>query len=139
MRLWSIHPKYIDNKRLVALWREALLAQKVLGGNTKGYKKHPQLIRFSEHDEPLTAISAYLTEVWKESLRRGYKFDRTKILNFNSCEKIMVTKGQLKYEFELLCYKLREKNHILIEEVECIPFFEIIEGDIALWERQKKM
>ena len=52
MRLWSIHPKYLGTKGLVALWREALLAQKVLQGNTKGYKialryfgLKPQIIR----------------------------------------------------------------------------------------------
>lgn len=37
MRLWSIHPKYLDAKGLVALWREALLAQKVLKGETTGW------------------------------------------------------------------------------------------------------
>lgn len=37
MRLWSIHPRYLDTKGLVALWRETLLlAQAVLFGNTKG-------------------------------------------------------------------------------------------------------
>ena len=41
MKLWSIHPKYLDAKGLVALWREALLAQKVLDGKTEGYKNHP--------------------------------------------------------------------------------------------------
>jgi len=30
MRLWSLHPRYLDAKGLVALWREGLLAQKVL-------------------------------------------------------------------------------------------------------------
>ena len=43
MRLWSIHPRYLDSMGLVALWREALLAQAVLRGETKGYKFHPQL------------------------------------------------------------------------------------------------
>ena len=37
MRLWSIHPKYLDCKGLVALWREALLAKKVLRGKTRKY------------------------------------------------------------------------------------------------------
>jgi hypothetical protein len=30
MRLWSLHPKYLDTKGLVALWREGLLALSVL-------------------------------------------------------------------------------------------------------------
>nr|WP_243687290.1 pyrimidine dimer DNA glycosylase/endonuclease V [Methanobacterium formicicum] len=46
MRLWSLHPKYLDVKGLVALWREGLLARAVLKGKTKGYTNHPQLIRF---------------------------------------------------------------------------------------------
>ena len=43
MRLWSLHPKYLDKLGLLGLWRESLLAQKVLLGKTKGYKNHPQL------------------------------------------------------------------------------------------------
>ncbi|WP_338140756.1 pyrimidine dimer DNA glycosylase/endonuclease V [Candidatus Nitrotoga sp. 1052] len=27
MRLWTLHPCYLDSRGLVALWREALLAQ----------------------------------------------------------------------------------------------------------------
>lgn len=37
MRIWSLHPSYLDAKGLVALWRETLLAQKVLLGATVGY------------------------------------------------------------------------------------------------------
>jgi hypothetical protein len=57
MRLWSIHPGYLDAKGLVALWREALLAQNVLLRNTKGYKKHPQLEQFNNTSNPIGAIS----------------------------------------------------------------------------------
>ena len=32
----SKHPEYLDAKGLVALWRESLLAQKVLLGKIKG-------------------------------------------------------------------------------------------------------
>ena len=53
MRLWSIHPKYLDTKGLLAVWREALLAKKVLENKTKGYKNHPQLERFKQQNDPL--------------------------------------------------------------------------------------
>lgn len=36
MRLWSLHPNCLDAQGLVALWREALLAQAVLRGQTRG-------------------------------------------------------------------------------------------------------
>jgi len=38
MRLWTLHPRYLDPKGLVTAWREALLAQKVLSGATRGYR-----------------------------------------------------------------------------------------------------
>ena len=65
MRLWSLHPKYLDTKGLLALWREGLLAQKVLAGKTKGYKNHPQLDRFKAHGSPRKAIGRYLLDIWK--------------------------------------------------------------------------
>ena len=78
MRLWSLHPKYLDSKGLVALWREGLLARAVLKGETKGYKNHPQLIRFKNHENPLAAINTYLLNVYRESERRFYNFNRKK-------------------------------------------------------------
>lgn len=71
MRLWSIHPKYLDRIGLIALWREAILAQKVLKGETKGYRHHPQLIRFKSHCDPEGAIGKYLLEVWKAFYQRN--------------------------------------------------------------------
>ena len=59
MRLWSIHPKYLDARGLVALWREGLLAQKVLKGETRGYINHPQLNRFNSKRDPIGAIGRY--------------------------------------------------------------------------------
>jgi hypothetical protein len=79
MRLWSIHPKYLDSKGLVALWREALLAKKVLSKKTKDYKHHPQLSRFQKQKNPLAIINSYLTAVHREASGRGYSFDWRKI------------------------------------------------------------
>ena len=79
MRLWSLHPSLLDGKGLVALWREGLLAQQVLSGLTKGYRHHPQLARFRSCSDPVAAIAAYLHEVHRESVRRGYCFDASKI------------------------------------------------------------
>ena len=79
MRLWTLHPRYLDAKGLVALWREALLAQKVLQGKTKGYRYHPQLIRFQRHSRPVAVLAMYLTAILKEAKVRGYHFDGRKI------------------------------------------------------------
>jgi hypothetical protein len=79
MRIWSLHPQYLDTKGLVALWRETLLAKNVLAGNTKGYKNHPQLKRFKNTDNPLHAINQYLSIIYQEASSRGYTFTREKI------------------------------------------------------------
>lgn len=145
MRLWSIHPKYLDRIGLIALWREALLAQKVLKREIKGYGHHPQLRRFKCHSDPEAAIATYLLEVWEESRRRRYTFDRGKIMNHTTVEKIPVKRGQLNFEFEWLCRKLKVRNNDKYEElrsvkiVECHPLFEVIEGEIEEWERQTRV
>jgi len=147
MRIWSIHPKYLDTKGLLAVWRETLLAQNVLLGKTKGYKNHPQLERFRKHPTPLKAISAYLLGIYEEASSRGYNFNKNKILglksNVKKLKKIKVTKGQIEYEFAHLLKKLekrdKDKHEILKHKKKiCVnPIFEIIEGKIESWEKIK--
>lgn len=76
-----MHPQHLDRIGLVACWREALLAQAVLAGNTRGYQRHPQLTRFRATPEPLAAIGAYLEGIVDEADARGYHFDREKVLS----------------------------------------------------------
>ncbi len=143
MRLWSIHPKYLDSKGLVALWREGLLAKSVLEGKTEGYKYHPQLERFKETRNPMFSISTYLLAVWEESSRRCYNFDKSKLDSEISKEKIPITKGQLEYEFKYLMRKLESRspdkyNKLKkINEIDPHPIFRAVEGGIESWEKVK--
>lgn len=140
MRIWSLHPQYLDTKGLVALWRETLLAKKVLEGNTKGYTQHPQLKRFKEVENPVLAINQYLDEVWQEANRRGYRFDQSKIRYDFYPIKMQVTQGQLAYEWEHLMRKLamrdeeKYRKNQLVNFYETLEMFEVIEGEIAEWE-----
>jgi len=140
MRLWSIHPCYLDAKGLVALWREALLAQKVLQGDTRGYKNHPQLIRFKNTNNPLGAIAEYLKRIVDEADARGYKFDRTKINNEIFGEKINVNNGQVEYEFKHLQNKLKKRSPELyskskkVEKIKLHTIFKQVNGNIESWE-----
>ena len=140
MRLWSIHPGYLDSKGLVALWRESLLAQNVLAGRTTGYKNHPQLIRFKETSNPEGAIASYLRFLVVEADRRGYRFDRTKIRKRRLQSQLSVTSGQLEYEFSHLLSKLKVRapeRHIELRKTEIIkvhPLFFEIGGNVASWE-----
>lgn len=140
MRLWSIHPKYLDSKGLTACWREGLLARKVLLNQTKGYRNHPQLIRFRNTQDPLDAIDVFLYAVLAEAQYRGYNFDETKI-NLNSqSEKIEVTQGQLYYEFKHLKNKLLVRDKSAFERLKSVteitahPIFIIVDGDVEDWE-----
>lgn len=141
MRLWSLHPKYLDSKGIVALWREALLAQKVLRGKTKGYKHHPQLERFNNSRNAKGAVAFYLLGVWEEAKRRGYNFDRKKIRGKSSKIRIKVTRGQMKYEFGWLGGKLRlrdPKRWRLMKsekQLKTHPLFFVKAGPIEPWER----
>jgi hypothetical protein len=141
VRLWSLHPRYLDTQGLLALWREALLAQKVLSGHTTGYKNHPQLERFKKHPRSNEAIAAYLLSVWKEAKRREYDFDLKKIRAGKTKRKIRVTRGQLEYEFTWLCQKLRKRSpeqYRLISAQKKIrphPLFQRVKGPVEGWER----
>lgn len=144
MRLWSLHPRYLDARGLVALWREALLAQAVLKGETRGYTHHPQLIRFREASSPLEAIAFYLQEVHAEATRRGYRFDAGKIGPFTSVEKIPVTRGQLEYEWSHLLEKLEVRDHAKLLQIRHLtapqphPLFRVVAGPVAAWEVVKE-
>ncbi len=142
MRLWSLHPRYLDAKGLVALWREALLAQKVLRGKTRGYRFHPQLSRFREHSSPVAAIAAYLNAIADEAANRGYHFDRQRIARARRTLKISVTDGQLRYELRHLRRKLRVRDAQRLKllprltEIKPHPLLRVITGAVETWERK---
>lgn len=141
MRIWTVHPRYLDRNGLLALWREGLLAQAVLLGKTKGYRHHPQLIRFRGQRASAAAISTYLATVHKESLHRGYHFDKNLIHRGRIRKRILETQGQLLYEWHHLKLKLERRSpehaEILrhITEPASHPLFVIIPGGIRDWER----
>ena len=140
MRLWSLHPKYLDSKGLVALWRESLLALKVLQGNTKGYKNHPQLIRFKATKDPVAALASYLKEIYLEAKSRDYNFNKNKIPKLDYDAKIPLNSEQLTYELQHLKRKLKIRCPEKFEEIENLmrpdshPIFQLRQGDIEEWE-----
>jgi len=142
MRLWTLHPRYLDAKGLVAAWREALLAQKVLQGGTRGYTRHPQLVRFRSHRRPIHAVAAFLAGIAEEAQRRGYRFNTTKISRVRVRIKIEETDGQLLYEWRHLRAKLRKRapklyrHHKNVTTPESHPLFRIVAGDVRDWERR---
>lgn len=141
MRLWSIHPKYLDAKGLVAVWREALLAQKVLIGKTKGYKNHPQLDRFKSIKSPTKGIGKYLYFIWEEANQRGYRFNRKKIININNYDKMPVNSGQIEFEWRHFKKKAKQRDKKVYNEIRKIkkpetnPIFRVKKGKKEEWEK----
>lgn len=150
MRIWSLNPKLLDSKGLVAVWREALLAKNVLLGNTKGYRNHPQLDRFKNSPDSIYAINYYLKIIYEESIVRNYSFDNSKF----SCAdrtpkfKIPLTDGQLNYELYHLLKKievrdpkfltlLKSDNAVFLIKPSAHPLFQIYSGPIESWEITK--
>lgn len=140
MRLWSLHPSTLDRAALVACWREALLAQKVLAGGTRGYTRHPQLERFRACADPLDAIGHFLGALHAEATARAYRFDGSRVLRADAaCPAIPVTEGQLDYELRHLRAKvtLRDASWLarLPDTARAAPSFVVVPGGIAEWER----
>jgi hypothetical protein len=141
MRLWSLHPKYLDVRGLVALWREALLAQAVLRGQTTGYRHHPQLLRFEQAKPSVGAIAEYLRPVYRESVQRGYAFASDKIHASRHSGFIYVTRGQIEYEWQHLLRKLETRDPQWKAQLKHVkrpvahPLFQIVQGEVESWER----
>ena len=141
MRIWSLHPQYLDARGLLALWREALLAQAVLRGATRGYRHHPQLVRFRRQASPVGAIAAYLRAVREEALDRGYAFNRDLIGPASTAGRLAVTRGQLEHEWVHLMTKLTARDPQRAVSLEPVvspsthPLFQVVPGGVELWER----
>jgi hypothetical protein len=140
LRLWSLHPRHLDQKALVAVWREGLLARAVLRGATVGYKSHPQLDRFRAHPSPVSAINHYLREIATEAEVRGYNFDRSKIGPIRNRASMPVTMGQLAFEAGHLRRIIqarapKELFRISSRTVTPHPLFSVRKGPIEAWEK----
>ena len=142
MRLWSLHPDYLDRQGLVACWREALLAQAVLAGRTKGYRHHPQLRRFAAQPDPRASVAAYLDALAVEADARGYRFDRSRIdrVDTGPVPAIPVTEGQLAHEWGHLLLKVERRNPQLVAALAAVadptphPVFRVVPGPVEDWE-----
>lgn len=140
MRLWSVNFKFLDTKGLTALWRESLLARNCLMGLTKGYKNHPQLNRFKIVDDPINAINVYLWNIYEESEIRGFKYNKSKLIDPYSLKTVSLDLdiNQLKLEINHLYNKLLHRdydkalslklavNTESIEELSHFKFFNVV-------------
>lgn len=142
MRIWSLHPQYLDRQGLTACWRETLLAQAVLAGRTRGYTAHPQLDRFRDQADPVGAVCWYLHGIADEADARCYRYDRHRIDRApNQVPVIAVTTGQLSLEWSWLRSKLAARSPDVLDRWPDVTqpahhrSFTVIDGPVAPWER----
>jgi hypothetical protein len=113
----------------------------VLRGDTRGYRSHPQLLRFRARRNPQAVIAEYLRAVEAEAVRRGYRFDGAKIAPYRTSTRIVETAGQLMYESDHLKRKLysrdpqRYRRLLAVEQPESHPLFRLTAGGVREWER----
>ena len=116
----------------------------VLEGKTLGYRNHPQLTRFKQHGEPLTAINSYLYYVWQEAEQRKYRFDQSKLAAASFCAPLPLPVGQLAFEWGHLLGKLQGRDCERFLRAQNVvqpkqhPIFVLVSGEIAEWERLSK-
>ncbi len=149
MRLWTLHPQYLDTPGLLALWREALLARTVIQGKTSGYKNHPQLIRFRQSSDPLDYLEFYLATILEDSLIRGFDFNSSKLklpsktFSHSKLSRLPVTRDQVNYEWQHLLEKLKLRQPSQFKKLKTLendqiqinPLFKIIPGPVESWEK----
>jgi hypothetical protein len=142
MRLWTLHPQYLDARGLVGVWREALLARAVLRGRTRGYRHHPQLVRFRARPDPVASLNSYLRVIYDEGLQRGYHFDASKLGRTCTQRRLPETAGQLAYEWAHLKAKLKARSPERYRQLVRVraplahPLFIIRPGPVQSWERR---
>lgn len=89
----------------------------------------------------MRSINQYLTSVYKNSLERGYHFNKNKVNPNFIPTKLTVTDKQIKFEMEHLLTKMEtrdpERFHKLSRKVkiDAHPLFRIIDGEIEPWEK----
>lgn len=149
MRLWSLHPRYLDKVGVVACWSEGLGGLRALQGRQKMHRNHPQLERFKATGVSEYSLYIYLDTLWR--VQRSAQLDYSKLdplvpgyVLLRTLPTLPVTTGQIAYEQWLLYTKLRGRDEraagrILCptDEVVLHPMFYSVPGPVEAWERVK--
>jgi hypothetical protein len=90
---------------------------------------------------PSAALAGYLMAVHEEAVRRGYRFDASKIGARRSRGKLTETRGQLLYEWRHLKRKLKRRDVKRYRDILPVkipaphPLFRIVPGKVRDWEK----
>lgn len=110
MRSWfPIEVKYLDNKRLLAEHNEILIMARAIAGINKGYRNHPETIRWIGHTK---ALARRHEDLAAEMLRRGFNHKSpwpNNVVNPNDTDAWPTTFWE---PLEVMIQKLNEKQKL---------------------------
>jgi len=80
VRLWTIHPRYLDDEALREAWRDGLNLRRALKIGSKAAEPCPDAAPWiAESRQPVRALDLYLHAIHGEARRRGRSFDASKL------------------------------------------------------------
>lgn len=131
MRIWSLHPAYLDNQALAECWRDALTAFAVARGKQKGFHNHPQYLRWgTDAEERADKLNRYLHVLQTEGKSRNLRLHSPVLGKCHWQPSSLVTFGQLQYEALLLAFRIGERLHL-----RQVPSVDDAQGSWAIWSR----
>lgn len=110
MRIWKVHPKYLDQKGLSGQWFEAIIAKNSLISKDGYWYNNPQMDIFKNSEDPIDAVNSYLEEVWVEGIRRGYKFKSEYFDDYCPLVTIPITHEDLYSDMNLLGDRVHKRD-----------------------------
>jgi hypothetical protein len=162
MRLWSFHPRYLDNIGLSRAINESISGYKALEDWQRdqkqivplhdneyppSWKNHSQLVRF-KIDDGDKHLQDYIDVVLSCYVDRKLKSYNSKTIRFMTAHlyhlrQLTVTNEQLLYEWQHYLKKIQKRSPKLYEEYILIntpiahPLFKVVSGEIESWEKVK--
>ena len=103
MRLWRIHPKFLDSKGLMSLWQGGLSTQHLIMKSADVPLYRMGVDEVDRVKQSIDMMGSYLEHVWQEALGRGYRFSKAQMLPYNPVkETLQVNISDIKNEFEMI-------------------------------------
>ena len=142
MRLWSLHPRYLDPKGLVALWREALARPGRAPGAIPGdIATIPSCSDSARSPLRVAASPSTFGPCTRNRSSEATASTGARLCTGGTVARVDVTRGQLDFEWRHLLAKLEKRNPPVLEALQNTgdpaphPLFRVVPGAIEEWER----
>lgn len=134
MRIWTLHPRYLDDATLREAWRDGLAARRRLVAGSKGRPTDPLIHAIAACKHPVRVIDAYLSHLHQEAQRRGKAFDRSRIDGARAGAGFAVDSERVRDDWDQLMARMAEREparherQAELRRPHCHPAFKRIPG-----------